>query len=116
MNAVRAHQEPVQVPAGDPEHPPVKHRIDVIRPAFEALDRDPARAERLKQPAGQNGLSGAALHRRDEDPLHTRLPEIKKTGLFDMRRCSPPTPFARLTAICAISVSNPFAPIHSAAS
>ena len=79
-------EKQVQIPAGDPQHLSVKHGVNVIRPAFEALDPNSSCLEGCQQAAGEHSLSAAAGHGGDHQPLHGFHPKIKKTGFWARRR------------------------------
>ena len=106
-HGIRCGEKEVKVVALDPQHGPVEHGVDVVRPALERAGVGPAPLERGQQRTGQGGLAAAGTGRCDEKLHHLRSPVMRKMGLLAISRCSRPAGFVRLTAIWVTSAVTP---------
>ncbi len=104
---LRRGEKEVEVVALHPQHGPVEHGVDVVRPALEGAGVSPAPLERGQQGTGQGGLAAAGTGRCDEKLHHLRSPVMRKMGLLAISRCSRPAGFVRLTAIWVTSAVRP---------
>jgi len=64
---VSRRKKGVQVPGGDPQHLPVEHGIDIIRPALEGSRAQTAVLQKAQEAAGDHGLAAPARRRGQHD-------------------------------------------------
>ena len=91
------------------ERTAVKHRVDVVRPAFEGARVSPAPLQGGQHGTGNGGFAAAGARRGDEKLHHVRAPIMRNTGLLATSKCRLPAVFVRLTAICVTSAARPWA-------
>ena len=70
-------EEQVQVVALHPQHRPVEHGVDVVRPALEGQGDRPRLGQRRQQGAGHGGLSAARGHGPCHKLNHHNSPRSK---------------------------------------
>ena len=63
----------VEVAALHPQHGPVEHGVDVVRPALEGAGRTAPPLQRHEQGAGHGGLAAARAGRRQQKLYHVIL-------------------------------------------
>ena len=105
-HGLRRGEKQVEVVALHPQHGPVKHGVDIVRPALEGAGVLPPPLERRQQSAGQCGFAAAGTGRGHKKLDHLRSPVIRKMGLLAISRWSLPAGRVRLTAICVTSAAR----------
>ena len=97
----------IQIVALHPQHRPVKHGVDVVRPALEGAGVHAPLFQRGQQGAGDGGLAAAGTRCGDDELHHLRSPVIRKMGLLAVSRWSLPAGLVRLTASWVTSAERP---------
>ena len=70
---LRRREKEVEVAALHPQHGPVEHGVDVVRPALEGAGRTAPPLQRHEQGAGHGGLAAARAGRRQQKLYHVIL-------------------------------------------
>ena len=92
-------EEQVKIVGGHPEHLPVEHGVDVIRPGLKGGGGQAAPGHGAEKRTGDGGFAAAAGQRGKHQAAHSAPPLMRYAGFWAIIRCSPPAGRLRQTEI-----------------